>query len=105
MGAIGDDVQVITKRKALIAVFALIFSLSACGDPGESPEDKDAVVQMLERLGHGRAVAECMAKEFDGKYKEADLQPLIDARGDFTTVDFDLVEDLVNARTACTSDS
>lgn len=100
----GDDVVVTRKRRALIAVLTLVLALTACGDDGESSEERAAVVQMLERLGNGRTLAECMAEQFGGVYAEEDFQPMIDARGDFTSVDFELLEDIVNAQTRCTED-
>lgn len=94
----------ITKRRALLPVLVLVFGLAACGGGGESDEARAAVVQMLERLGNGRNLAECIAEQLDGIYTEEDLQPLIDARGDFSTVDFVLLENLVKAEIACTPD-
>ena len=100
---LGDDVQVTLKRRALISVSAIALALSACGGGGESDADREAVVQMIERLGQSRQVAECMAEEWDGEYVAEDLQPMIDARGDMSTVDFQLIEAFTTAQSNCDS--
>lgn len=101
MPDLGDDLVVTRKRRALIAVSALALALSSCGGGGESDEQREAVVGMLERLGRSRIVAECIAEEWDGMYTQQDLQPMIDARGDMSNVDFQLIEDLVSAEADC----
>lgn len=82
----------------------LALTLTACGGGGPSVEDRDQLVQMLERLGNGRNLSECIADEFEGVYVAEDMQPMIDARNDFSTVDFQLLEDMGKARKACQPD-
>ena len=100
---LGEDVMVIRRRRALIPLLLIVLSLTGCGDDGESAEEREIVVQMLERLGYGRSVSECMADEFDGAYGQEDLQTMIDARGDMGTVNLQLVEDVSVALSECTS--
>lgn len=95
--------MVFRSRRAIIPVLLVALSLAGCGDDGESAEEREIVVQMLERLGYGRNVSECMAEEFDGAYGQEDLQTMIDARGDFGTVNLQLVEDVSVALSECTS--
>lgn len=59
---------------------------------------------MLERLGYGPILADCMVEQLEGVYTEEDLQPLIDGRGDYSGVDFVLLENLVKAEMACEPD-
>lgn len=102
---LGDDVLVTTKRRALIPMLTLALALTACGGDGVSQEDREELVQMLERLGNGRILAQCVADEFEGVYEAADMQQMIDARNDFSTVDFLLIEDYVKAQKACAPDT
>ncbi len=90
------------KRRALVPILSLALVSGACGGGGESPEDREAVVQMLERLNKSRILALCIADDWDGQYTAADLQPMIDARGNFGGVDFQLIEDMVLAEQKCT---
>lgn len=92
------------KRRALIPLLTLALALGACGGDGESEADREAVVQMLERLNKSRIMASCIADQWDGEYAAEDLQPMIDARGDFSSVDFQLIEDLVLAEQECSRD-
>ena len=90
------------KRRALVPILSLALAFGACGGDGESEEEREAVVQMLERLNKSRILALCIADEWDGLYTAEDLQPMIDARGAFSgDVDFELIEDMVLAERKC----
>ena len=97
----GDHHVVTRKRRALLAVLAFVLALTGCGDDGETDEQREAVVQILERLGKSRVLSECIAEEWEGLYVADDLQPLIDSLRTNETVDFKLVEDLVSAEATC----
>lgn len=92
------------KRCALVPILSLALVVGACGGDGESEEEREAVVQMLERLNKSRILASCIADEWDGLYTAEDLQPMIDARNDFSGVDFELIEDMVLAEQKCAKD-
>ncbi|NND02259.1 MAG: hypothetical protein HKN91_05680 [Acidimicrobiia bacterium] len=92
------------KRRALVPILSFALIVGACGDEGETPEQREGVVQMLERLGKSRILASCITEQLDGTYTAEDLQPMIDSRGDFSTVDFQLLEDLVLAERKCNED-
>lgn len=92
-----------TKR-LLTSALAVGLALTACGGDGGA-ELRAEVTQMLERLGRGPNLAECIAERFDGKYAAADFQPMIEARGDLSAVNFQLTEDLVLAERACLEDA
>ena len=100
----GEDVSVRRNRRVLIPVIALALVLTACGDAGESEEERAEVVQMLERLRYGRNLARCMAEQFDGDVTIEQLQSVIDARDDLSAIDFELTETMVRARTTCEED-
>ena len=89
------------KRRALVPILLLALVVGACGDDGEAEAQREQVVQMLERINKSRILASCIADEWDGQYTAEDLQPLIDARNDYSSVDFDLIEDLVLAEQEC----
>lgn len=89
------------KRRALVPILSLALVVGACGDAGESAQEREAVVQMLERLNKSRILAVCIADEWNGLYAAEDLQPMIDSRGDFSTVSFQLIEDIVVAERDC----
>lgn len=97
-------VRLIHRSRIAAWVLALALPAAACGGGGPSAAELDAVSQMLERLGRSPAVAECMAGELGEDYAADDFQPLIDGRGDYTGVDFKLLEDMVVAERACTDD-
>jgi len=89
------------KRRALVPILSLALIVGACGDDGEAEAEREQVVQMLERLNKSRILALCITDQWDGEYAPEDLQPMIDARGDFSSVNFQLIEDLVLAEQAC----
>lgn len=89
------------KRRALVPILSLALIVGACGDDGEAAEQREQVVQMLERLNKSRILAICIADQWGGEYTPEDLQPMIDARGDFSSVNFQLIEDLVVAEQEC----
>jgi hypothetical protein len=93
--------------RSRIVAWALVLALPAagCGGDGQSDADREAVAVMLERLGRSHLIAECMVDEFDGTYEAADFQPLIDGRGDYTSVDLVLLQDLTTAERKCTNDA
>ncbi len=94
-----------TRRTRLTAwVAALAVATAGCGGGGESDADRAAVAEMLQRLGRSPAIARCMVAEFDGAYEAEDFQPLIDGRGDYGKVDFQLLEDMVMAERRCNED-
>jgi hypothetical protein len=97
-----DDAKMTKRSRFTIWALALTLPASACGGGGESDADRAATAEMLERLGRPPVVAECMVEEFDGKYEAADFQPLIDGRGDYSMIDFQLLEDVAVAERACT---
>jgi len=99
---VSDDVKMTKRSRFTIWALALTLLAAACGGGEESEADQAATAEMLERLGRPPAVAKCMVEEFDGAYEAADLQPLIDGRGDYSMVDFQLLEDMVVAERACT---
>ena len=92
------------RNRFTIWTLALALLAPACGGDGESDADRSATAQMLERLGRSPAVAECMVNEFEGTYAAEDFQPLIDGRGDYGNVDFQLLEDMAVAERECTED-
>lgn len=95
--------QMLTKRRLVVAAVTLALATSACGRGGESEEDRAALVERIQRLTANKKVAQCVADEFDGDYTIEDIDLFIAARGDLTTVDFGLVEDMSVARTKCTA--
>jgi ABC-type glycerol-3-phosphate transport system substrate-binding protein len=99
-----DDAAMTKRSRFTLWALALALVLAACGGDDESEASRAAVAEMLERLGRPPAVAHCMADEFDGTYGAGDFQPVIDARGDYATVDFQLLEDMVVAERDCTED-
>ena len=85
-----------------VAAWAVL--TAGCGGGGESDVDRAAIAEMLQRLGRSPAIARCMVAEFEGTYVAEDFQPLIDGRGDYGKVDFQLLEDMVTAERRCTED-
>lgn len=92
----------IYKRRLVVSIVALALATTACGDDGESTEDRAELVERIQRLTANRGVAECIAEEFDGTYTIEDIDTIIAARGDLTGVNFQLVEDYGVANTKCT---
>lgn len=99
-----DDAKMTKRSRVTVCALALALLAPGCGDSGQSETEQAAAAEMLERLGRSPAVATCMIEEFDGKYEAADFQPLIDGRGDYGNVDFELLEDMVIAERDCTED-
>lgn len=97
----GDHVGMIKKSRLLVSAVVLALAATACGG-GESDEDRAALMEMLARLSKGPNLAECMVEEFDGEYTAEDLEVIVNARGNLTTVDFSLVEAMVVAERNCT---
>ena len=98
----GDHVKVNSRIRFGLPALALCLALSGCGDPGESPEERQEVIVMLERLGRTGPVAECMAEEFNGEVTIDQLQEMINARGDYSTLDLSLIERVFTAQAECT---
>ena len=99
-----DDARMTKRSRVAVCALAVALLAAGCGDSGQSETEREAAVEMLERLGRSPDVATCMIEEFDGKYEAADFQPLIDGRGDYGNVDFELLEDMVVAERDCTED-
>ncbi len=100
----GEDDTVSPRRGVVAAALLAAALVTACGGGGQSDEERAAVVEMLERLGRGPRLAQCMAEQFDGEVSVAELQTVIDARGDFTNVNFELVETIVVAEQDCSEE-